>query len=93
MARQHVVSREYKIMLRPKLFTGSEKSLLGGCVGDGCSAAPPDKRITIAADWKEYRIPFDCFGDGLVFDGYYTNILFSAFGTNSSFAIDQVGYY
>lgn len=72
---------------------GSEKSLLGGCVGDGCSAAPPDKRITIAADWKEYRIPFDCFGDGLVFDGYYTNILFSAFGTNSSFAIDQVGYY
>jgi hypothetical protein len=72
---------------------GSEKSLLGGCVGDGCSAAPPDKRITIAADWKEYRIPFDCFGDGLVFDGYYTNILFSAFGTNSSFSIDQVGYY
>jgi hypothetical protein len=72
---------------------GSEKSLLGGCVGNGCSAAPPDKRITIAADWKEYRIPFDCFGDGLVFDGYYTNILFSAFGTNSSFAIDQVGYY
>mgnify|MGYP001597308040 CR=1 FL=1 len=72
---------------------GSEKSLLGGCVGDGCSAAPPDKRITIAADWKEYRIPFDCFGDGLVFDGYYTNILFSAFGTNSNFAIDQVGYY
>ncbi|HEX2870608.1 MAG TPA: hypothetical protein VHP33_05115 [Polyangiaceae bacterium] len=72
---------------------GSEKSLLGGCVGDGCAAAPPDKRITISADWKEYRIPFDCFGDGLVFDGYYTNILFSAFGTNSTFAIDQVGYY
>lgn len=72
---------------------GSEKSALGGCVGDGCSAAPPDKRITIAADWKEYRVPFDCFGDGLVFDGYYTNILFSAFGTNSSFSIDQVGYY
>ena len=72
---------------------GSEKSLLGGCVGNGCAAAPPDKRITIAADWKEYRIPFDCFGDGLVFDGYYTNILFSAFGTNSNFSIDQVGYY
>jgi len=72
---------------------GSEKSILGGCVGDGCAAAPPDKRITIATDWKEYRIPFDCFGDGLVFDGYYTNILFSAFGTNSNFSIDQVGYY
>ena len=61
--------------------------------GECCAAAPPDKRITISADWKEYRIPFDCFGDGLVFDGYYTNILFSAFGTNSTFAIDQVGYY
>ena len=75
------------------LQVGSEKSLLGGCTGDGCSAAPPDKRIAISTDWKEYRIPFDCFGDGLVFDGYYTNILISAFGTNSSFSIDQVGYY
>jgi hypothetical protein len=28
MARQTVVSREYKIMLRPKLFTGAEKALL-----------------------------------------------------------------
>ena len=72
---------------------GSETSLLGGCMGGTCSAAPPDKRQAITADWKEYRIPFDCFGDGMVFDGYYTNILFSAFGTNSSFAIDQVGYY
>jgi hypothetical protein len=72
---------------------GSETSLLGGCMGGTCAAAPPDKRITIAADWKEYRIPFDCFGDGMVFDGYYTSILFSAFGTNSNFAIDQVGYY
>jgi hypothetical protein len=72
---------------------GSETSLLGGCQGETCSAAPPDKRITIAADWKEYRIPFDCLGDGKVFDGYYTNILFSAFGTNSNFAIDEVGYY
>jgi hypothetical protein len=75
------------------LQVGSETSLLGGCQGQSCSAAPPDKRITISADWKEYRIPWDCFGDGKVFDGYYTNILFSAFGTNSSFAIDQVGYY
>lgn len=75
------------------LQVGSEKSLLGGCVGDGCAAAPPDKRIAISTDWKEYRIPFDCFGDGLVFDGYYTNVLISAFGTNSSFSIDQVGYY
>jgi hypothetical protein len=72
---------------------GSEKSLLGGCVGDACAAAPPDKRVLISADWKEYRVPFDCFGDGKVFDGYYTNILFSAFGTNSAFSIDQVGYY
>ncbi len=72
---------------------GSEKSLLGGCVGEGCSAAPPDKRVVISADWKEYRVPFDCFGDGKVFDGYYTKILFSAFGTNSAFSIDQVGYY
>ena len=72
---------------------GSETSSLGGCMGATCSAAPPDKRVTIAADWKEYRVPFDCFGDGKVFDGYYTNILFNAFGTNSSFAIDQVGYY
>ena len=72
---------------------GSEKSLQGGCMGDGCSAAPPDKRVTITAAWQEYRIPFDCLGDGMVFDGYYTNILFSALGTNSSFAIDQVGYY
>ena len=72
---------------------GSEKSLLGGCVGDGCSAAPPDKRVAITPDWKEYRVPWDCFGDGAVFDGYYRNILFSALGTNASFAIDQVGYY
>ncbi len=72
---------------------GSENSLLGGCVGDACSAAPPDQRVTITADWKEYRIPFDCLGDGTVFDGYYTNILFSALGTNSNFALDQVGYY
>lgn len=72
---------------------GSETSLQGGCTGETCSAAPPDKRITLATDWKEYRIPFDCFGDGMVFDGYYTNILFNAFGTNSAFSIDQVGYY
>jgi len=72
---------------------GSETSVLGGCQGASCSSAPPDRRVTIAADWKEYRIPFDCFGDGKVFDGYYTNILFSAFGSNASFAIDQVGYY
>jgi hypothetical protein len=72
---------------------GSEKSVLGGCTGETCAPAPPDKRITIAADWKEYRIPFDCLGDGKVFDGYYTKILFSAFGTNSAFSIDQVGYY
>jgi len=75
------------------LQVGSEKSLWGGCVGDGCAAAPPDIRIAISSDWKAYRIPFDCFGDGLVFDGYYTNVLISAFGTNSSFSIDQVGYY
>jgi hypothetical protein len=72
---------------------GSEKSLLGGCEGAGCSAAPPDKRVTISAEWREYRIPFDCFGDGKVFDGYFTNILFNAFGPNSSFAIDEVAYY
>jgi hypothetical protein len=72
---------------------GSEKSLLGGCVGDGCSAAPPDKRVAITPDWKEYRVPWDCFGDGLVFDGYYRNILFSALGTNATFSIDEVGYY
>jgi hypothetical protein len=72
---------------------GSETSLLGGYMGGTCSAAPPDKRVVISADWKEYRIPFNCFGDGKVFDGYYTNILFSAFGTNSNFSIDQVGYY
>jgi hypothetical protein len=72
---------------------GSEKSLLGGCVGDGCSAAPPDKRVVITPEWKEYRVPWDCFGDGLVFDGYYRNILFSALGPNSSFSIDEVGYY
>lgn len=75
------------------LQVGSEKSLLGGCTGDGCAAAPPDKRVTISADWKEYRIPFDCLGNGMVFDGYYTNILFSALGTNSAFSIDEVGYY
>ena len=28
-----------------------------------------------------------------LFDGYYTNVPISAFGTNSSFSIDQVGYY
>ena len=72
---------------------GSEKSALGGCQGAGCSAAPPDKRVTISADWREYRIPFDCFGDAKVFDGYYTNILFNAFGPNSNFSIDEVGYY
>jgi hypothetical protein len=72
---------------------GSETSLLGGCTGGTCSAAPPDKRVTITAAWQEYRIPFNCLGNGMVFDGYYTNILFNAFGTNSNFAIDQVGYY
>jgi hypothetical protein len=36
---------------------GSENWLLGGCQGAGCSEAPPDKRITISADWREYRIP------------------------------------
>jgi hypothetical protein len=72
---------------------GAETALLGGCQGGTCSATPPDKRVVISSDWKEYRIPFDCFGDGKVFDGYYTNILFSAFGTSSNFAIDQVGYY
>jgi hypothetical protein len=72
---------------------GSEKSLLGGCQGAGCAASPPDKRVSISGEWREYRIPFDCFGDGKVFDGYYTNILFNAFGANSNFAIDEVGYY
>ncbi|HVY30708.1 MAG TPA: hypothetical protein VHB79_29315 [Polyangiaceae bacterium] len=72
---------------------GSEKSTLGGCEGAGCSAAPPDKRITISSEWREYRVPFDCFGDAKVFDGYYTNVLFNAFGPNSNFAIDEVGYY
>lgn len=71
---------------------GSENSFLGGCMGE-CEAAPPDKRVTLSADWKEYRIPFDCFGDGMVFQGYFTNILFSAFGSNSAFSIDEVGYY
>jgi hypothetical protein len=75
------------------LQIGSETSKLGGCTTGTCADAPPDKRITISADWKEYRIPFDCFGDGKVFDGYYRNILFNVFGTNSNFAIDQVGYY
>lgn len=72
---------------------GGEKTLLGGCQGAGCVAAPPDKRVSISAEWREYRIPFDCFGDGKVFDGYYTTILFNAFGPNSNFAIDEVGYY
>jgi hypothetical protein len=75
------------------LQVGAETSKLGGCTTGTCADAPPDKRITISADWKEYRIPFDCFGDGKVFDGYYRNILFNVFGTNSNFAIDQVGYY
>jgi hypothetical protein len=75
------------------LQLGSEKSLLGGCMGETCAAAPPDKRIAITPEWKEYRIPFDCFGDGKVFDGYYTNILFNAFGSNAAFSIDEVGYY
>jgi hypothetical protein len=72
---------------------GSETSLLGGCMGATCSAAPPDRRVAITTNWQEYRIPFNCFGTGMVFDGYFTNMLFNAFGTNSSFAIDQVGYY
>ena len=75
------------------LLVGSETSAQGGCTGGTCSAGAPDRRVTITSDWKEYRIPFNCFGDGMVFDGYYTNILFNAFGTNSNFAIDQVGYY
>ena len=75
------------------LLLGSETSSQGGCTGASCSAAAPDKRVTITADWKQYEIPFDCFGTGTVFDGYYTNILFNAFGTNSNFAIDEVGYY
>ena len=74
------------------LFLGSEESAQGGCT-TACSTAPNDKRITITTDWKEYRIPFNCFGNAMGFDGYYTNILINAFGTNSSFAIDQVGYY
>ncbi len=74
------------------LFMGSEKTAQGGCT-TGCSTAANDKRVTITTDWKEYRIPFNCFGDATSFDGYYTSILFHAFGTNSNFAIDQVGYY
>jgi hypothetical protein len=74
------------------LFMGSENTAQGGCT-TGCSTAPNDKRITIISDWKEYRIPFECFGNAMSFDGYYTNILINAFGTNSNFAIDQFGYY
>jgi hypothetical protein len=72
---------------------GSETSLLGGCVGATCAAGPPDQRVLLSTNWQEFRIPFNCFGNGMVFDGYFTNILFSAFGTNSNFSIDQVGYY
>jgi len=74
------------------LFLGSENTAQGGCTTN-CSTAPNDKRVTITTDWKEYRIPFNCFGNAMGFDGYYTNILINAFGTNSNFAIDQFGYY
>ncbi len=71
---------------------GSEKSAQGGCTS-ACVDAP-DRRVTITADWKEYRVPFNCFGpDGTRFDGYFKDILFNAYGTMSNFAIDQVGYY
>jgi hypothetical protein len=77
------------------LELGSENTAQGGCMAGTmtCSTAPNDQRVTITTDWKEYRIPFNCFGNAMGFDGYYTNILFHAFGTNSNFAIDQVGYY
>ena len=71
---------------------GSEKSAQGGCTGTCLNA--PDKRVTLTTTWKEYRIPFNCFGpNGTLFDGYFKDILFWANGTNSDFAIDQVGYY
>jgi len=35
-----------------------------------------DRRVAITTNWQEYRIPFGCFGNGMVFDGYFTNMLF-----------------
>ena len=70
---------------------GAEKSAQGGCT-TGCSNVP-DIRLTITSDWKLYEIPFNCFGDATVFDGYFNSILISEYGTNANFAIDEVSYY
>jgi hypothetical protein len=74
------------------VYLNSEKTENGGCTSN-CAAGPHDKRVPIEAGWKEYRIPFDCFGDATTFAGYYTRIWFDAMGSNSDFAIDEVGYY
>jgi hypothetical protein len=70
---------------------GAEKSAQGGCT-TGCLNVP-DIRLTISSEWKLYEIPFNCFGDATVFDGYFNSILISEYGTNATFAIDEVSYY
>jgi hypothetical protein len=75
------------------VLIGAEKAPdPGPCMGAACPAAQ-DARVTITTDWKEYRVPFNCFGTGAVFDGYHVGIMFKALGTMSNFSIDQVGYY
>ncbi len=74
---------------------GSQKTLPEGENGD-CTAdcgAHPDYRQVITTTWTEYRIPFDCFGDGTVFDGHLLSMLLEVRGDTFDVSIDNVGYY
>jgi hypothetical protein len=74
---------------------GSQNSLPtseGGDCTENCYMHP-DARITLTADWKEYRIPFDCFGDGKVFDGHMKSLLFVVRGSTFDVSIDEVNFY
>ncbi len=53
----------------------------------------PDYQMTLTGDWREYRIPFDCFGDGSVFDGHVLSLLFHARGASFDFSIDEISFY
>jgi len=56
------------------------------------AARTPTSQV-ITTTWTEYRIPFDCFGDGTVFDGHLLSMLLEVRGDTFDVSIDNVGYY
>jgi hypothetical protein len=74
---------------------GSQNSLPtneGGDCTESCYMHP-DKRVTLTSDWREYRIPFDCFGDGKIFDGHLKSLLFVVRGATFDVSLDEVSFY